>query len=139
MASKSKIKSNGESPEPVETVAKSVTIETITKKGDRVIDLDGMKFQIGLRVAEELCASLTANLRPFAGYSIFDKVMLELDAVLDRLMAGEATEDGRDPGRAEMATMVLAIIRNPYEPDYEGERDRQMERWRKRNEEGHTG
>lgn len=118
----------------------SVKIETIIGgKGDRVIDLDGMKFQIGQGVAEELLAALTSSLRPFAGYSIFDKVMLELDAVMDRLAAREPSEDGRDPGRAEAYTTVLAIIRSPYEPDYKGEKDRQMERWHKRNEEGHTG
>lgn len=117
----------------------SVAVKKINGKGDREVNLDGMKFQIGEKVCEELMAALSSSLRPFAGYSIFDKIQLELDAVLDRLMAGEASEDGRDPGKAEAHTMDLALIRNPYEPDYVGERARQMERWRKRNEEGHTG
>jgi hypothetical protein len=107
-------------------------------KGDRVINMDGMKFQVGQSVAEELLEVLTRSLRPNAGYSIFDKIMLELDPVLDRLKAKEPAEDGRDPGRAEAYTMMLAIVRNPYDPDYAEEQKTQMERWRKRNEEGHT-
>jgi hypothetical protein len=88
-----------------------------------------------MQACEELLAALTRSLRPYAGYSIFERIMEEMDAVMDRLMAGEPAEDGRDPGRAEALCRSLAMIRNPYEPDYEGERDRQMERWEKRNSE----
>lgn len=109
----------------------SVHIETLAK-GDRVIDFDGMKFQVGNKVAEELLSALSSSLRPFAGLSIFDKIMGDLDPILDRMMAGEAAEDGRDPGRAEAFTKCLAIIRNPYAPDYPGEKERQMERYHKR-------
>jgi hypothetical protein len=113
----------------------TVKVESVTKRGDRILDLEGIRFQIGQRVAEELLAALSRSLRPYAGYSIFDCIMQDLDAVLDRLMAGEPAEDGRDPGRAEAYTKALATIRNPYEPDYPAEKDRQMERWEKRNAE----
>lgn len=109
-------------------------VETLPK-GDRVIDLDGMKFQIGLPIAEELLSALGSSLRPYAGYSIFDKIMGELDPVMDRLMAKDPAEDGRDPGRAEAFVMALAMIRNPYEPDYIAEKARQMERHNSRQEE----
>lgn len=99
-----------------------------------LVALDGMKFELGTGVGEELLYRLTKALRPYAGYSIFDELMLQLDAILDRLMAGEPADDGRDPGRAEAYTMALATIRNPHAPDYKKEKDRQMERWEKRND-----
>jgi hypothetical protein len=102
-------------------------------KGDRRIDLDGMVFQVGRNVSEELLAALSTSLRPWQGYSIMDKIQLELDPILDRLMAQEPAEDGRDPGRAEAYTMVLAIIRNPYAPDYADEKKLQVERFYARN------
>jgi hypothetical protein len=107
--------------------------------GRLLVVIDEIKFDIPKGAAEELLYSLTKALRPYAGYSIFDELMMQLDAVMDRLMAGVPSEDGRDPGRAETYTMALATIRNPSAPDYPGEKDRQMERWRKRNEEDHTG
>lgn len=106
-----------------------VKVETVSK-GDRQIDLDGMKFNIGQHVAEELLAALSTSLRPWQGYSIMDKIQIELDPVMARLMAREPAEDGRDPGRAEAYTMVLAIIRDPYEPNYDNEKARQVERFR---------
>lgn len=110
-----------------------VNVEALPK-GDRVISLDGMRFQIGLPIAEELAAALGSSLRPYAGFSIFDKIMQELDPVMDRLMAKDPADDGRDPGRAEAFTMALALIRNPYEPDYIAEKVRQMERHNSRQE-----
>ena len=109
-----------------------VKIQTLPK-GDRILAMDGMKFQVGQKVAEELLSALSSSLRPFAGYSIFEMIMAELDIILDRMMSGKPDEDGRDPGRAEAFTTALSIIRNPYEPDYIGEKERQMERYRERN------
>ncbi len=111
----------------------SVAVETIGRKGDRALSFDGMKLQVGQKVAEELMAALSTSLRPWQGYSIFDRINQELDVILDRLMSGDPAEDGRDPGRAEAFTRCLAIIRNPYKPDYPEEKERQMERWRDRN------
>jgi hypothetical protein len=102
------------------------------KKGQYEVALDGMKFEIPKGVAEELLFKLTKALRPYAGYSIFDEIMMNLDAVIDRLVAREPAEDGRDPGRAEAFTMALAIIRNPHSPQFNEERDRQMDRYRLR-------
>lgn len=108
-----------------------VKVETVNRKGDRLIELDGMRFQVGQSAAEDLMAALNSSLRPYAGYAIVDRVQQNLDPVLDRLVSGDVAEDGRDPGRAEAYTMVLAIIRNPYEPDYPGEKERQMEHYNK--------
>lgn len=102
--------------------------------GDIELVLAGIRFQLRRGVAEELLGKLSNNMRPYAGYSIFDRIMEELDSIIDRLMSEDgAADDGRDPGRAEAYTKCLAMIRNPYQPDYEAERDRHMERFYQRN------
>jgi hypothetical protein len=101
-------------------------------KGRFLVVVEGIKFEMPKGAAEELLYTLTKALRPYAGYSIFDEIMMNLDAVIDRLMSGEPAKDGRDPGRAETFTMCLAIIRNPHSPDFPGEKKRQMERYEKR-------
>lgn len=101
-------------------------------KGRFLVVVEGIKFEMPKGAAEELLYTLTKALRPYAGYSIFDEIMMNLDAVIDRLMAGEPAKDGRDPGRAETFTMCLAIIRNPHSPDFLDEKRRQMERYEKR-------
>lgn len=115
---------------PVKVKAEKDGTRHIYIDGEPVLDLSQME-------AEEVVAALTSSLRPYAGYSIFEKITQELDAVIDRLMSedGEA-EDDRDPGRAEALTKCLAMIRNPYQPDYAAEKERQMERWERRNGEG---
>jgi hypothetical protein len=111
-----------------------VSVEKVGKKGDMVLELDGIRFQIGAKVGEELLSALTRVVRPYAGFSIFDRIMQELDAVIDRLMSEDGTaEDDRDPGRAEAFCRSLALIRNPYDADWQAERERQMERYWKRN------
>lgn len=102
-------------------------------KNALLMDIDGIKFQVPKGVGEELLAQLTRALRPYAGYSIFEEIMMETDAVIDRLMAGNPAEDGQDKGRAEALVKCLAMIRNPYEPDYPEEKRRQMERWKNRD------
>lgn len=103
--------------------------------GGTRLDIDGIKFDVPRALAEELNAALSSFLRPYAGMSIFERVMEELDAVIGRLMSGDGTaEDGRDPGRAEAFTMVLAILRNTYQPDYEAEKERAMDRFHDREE-----
>lgn len=100
------------------------------------LDIAGIKFDIPRPLAEELNAALASYLRPFAGLSIFERVMEELDVVIARLMSGDGqAEDGRDPGRAEAFTMVLAILRNTYDPDYDQEKERAMERFHDANPE----
>jgi hypothetical protein len=105
-----------------------------SKRGDVELIMAGIRFQLSRGVAEELLGGLTRQIRPYAGYSIFDRIMEELDTVIDRLMSGDgAAADERDPGRAEAFCRALAMIRDPYQPDYEEERKRQMERWNQRN------
>jgi hypothetical protein len=100
-----------------------------------ILDLDGIRFNIPRGLLEELVAAGTSILRPYAGLSIFERIMTELDPIIDRLMSGDgAAEDGRDPGRAEAYTRCLALIRNAYQPDYEAEKERAMERYEAREE-----
>lgn len=120
-----------------------VTVEEIGKGAGKgtgkgfLVAFDGMKFELGQGVSEELLYRLTKALRPYSGYSIFDNILLEVDAVLERLMAGEEDEDGLDKGRAEAFTMCLAMIRNPYTPNYDEEKARLMTRyWKLQNGEG---
>jgi hypothetical protein len=106
-------------------------------KGGTRLDIAGIKFDIPRALAEELNAALSSYLRPYAGMSIFERVMEELDTVIARLMSGDGeAEDGRDPGRAEAFCMVLAILRNTYEPDYDQERQRAMDRYAAAEEDG---
>lgn len=99
-----------------------------------IIDLDGIRFQVPRGLLEELMAATTTAIRPYAGMSIFERIMDELDVIIDRLMSGDGQAvDGRDPGRAEAYTRALALIRNTYEPDYDGEKERAMLRWERRN------
>lgn len=107
---------------------------TAAKDGTRTVYIGGEKsLEVSKFVAEEVISALSTSLRPYAGYSIFEVIMLDLDAIIDRMMAGEEAEDGRDPGRGEAYTRCLATIRNPYQPDYPGEKARQMERYYDRN------
>lgn len=69
------------------------------------------------------------------GRSILEMLEHELDVVVERLMAQQETEDGQDKGRAEAMAYALAIFRQPYNPDYPGEKNRAMERWHAANEE----
>lgn len=111
-----------------------VKIETL-RNGDRAVKISGDRIvTLRQKTAEELLAALTTSLRPWAGYSIMGRIVDELDVVLDRLMSGNPAADDRDPGRAEALTTTLAIMRNPYKPDYPGERKRALERWEVRNE-----
>ena len=102
----------------------------MAEEGGVQLNIAGIKFLVTRGLAEELNAALSSALRPYAGMSIFERIMTELDTVIERLMSGDgAAEDGRDPGRAEALTRVLAMMRNPYQPDYPAEKDRAMERW----------
>lgn len=96
-------------------------------------EINGIAFEISAHDAEDLMCALTTALRPHAGIAIIGRIQENLDTVMDRLMTGEVAEDGRDPGRAEAYTMVMAIFRNLYGVDYPGEKQRQVERWNERN------
>lgn len=62
------------------------------------------------------------------GMSIRERYWEELDAIVDRLNAGEPAEDGRDPGRAEGIAWCLAVMANPYQPNIEAVREESVER-----------
>lgn len=64
-----------------------------------------------------------------AGRSLVERMEDELDAVVERLMTDSATEDGRDPGRAEGMAICIAILREPYRPDIDVVRNDAMLRY----------
>lgn len=106
--------------------------EVEAAKTGLLVAIDGIKFQVPRGVGEELLAQLTRALRPYAGYSIFDMLMIELDVIIDRLMAGEPSEDGNDPGKAAGLTLALAFMRNAYQPDFLEEKRHAMRRFKER-------
>ena len=53
----------------------------------------------------------------------------ELDAIMERLMTGQAAEDGKDPGRAEGIAYAIAVMNNPYLPSVDNVREQAMDRW----------
>lgn len=105
-----------------------------TTRTDMTLDIDGIVFQVPRALAEELNAALCTALRPYAGLSLFERVMEQLDLTIDRLMTGGEAADGRDPGRAESLCWVLAMIRNSYQPDAETEKQLAMTRYENRQE-----
>lgn len=70
-----------------------------------------------LRPASQVCS----------GKSIYDMLWEELDAIVERLMAGAAGED--DKGKAQGVAFAIATIENPYLPNIERVRAEAMRRW----------
>jgi hypothetical protein len=87
----------------------------------RLTKVEGLR---PLRPASQLCS----------GKSILDMLWEELDAIVERLMAGAASEE--DKGRAQGTAYAIAVIENPYLPNIERIRDEAMQRWERDNEEG---
>jgi hypothetical protein len=110
-------------------------VKKIAGSGSYAVEINGIAFEISGADAEDLMCALTTALRPHAGVAIIGRIQEQLDSVMDRLMTGEVSEDGRDPGRAEAYTMAMAIFRNLYNTDYPAEKQRQVERWNRLNPE----
>ncbi len=105
-----------------------VVSEVLDEKDIIVIKIDGLSIVLTKTLCEELGAAINSQLRPHSGIAVFGNLSKELDAVIGRMMAGEESPDGRDAGRAETLTRVLAMLRNPRNPDYALEKARAMER-----------
>lgn len=70
------------------------------------------------------------SLRPiYGGPTLLEALWNEMDVLMERLMTGEAAEDGGDRYRAEELAWVLAIVENAYNPDMDRIRAKAMERW----------
>jgi hypothetical protein len=61
------------------------------------------------------------------GKSILEMLWEELDAIVERLMAGGNDED--DKGKAQGVAWAIALVQNPYLPDIEHVRAEAMDRW----------
>lgn len=69
------------------------------------------------------------------GQTLLELMWEELMAIVDRLMTGQEAEDGRDPGRAEGVAYSIAVMQNPYLPNWESVRDQAVARWEEENPE----
>lgn len=110
----------------------------------RTIKMDGLSIELPLGLTEELHAAVSSSLRPYAGFSIFQHIMMRLDDAIEELM--EMVEDGwgegdhddqialaEMKGRCAALTEALAEVRDSYNPDIEYEKARAMERWESRS------
>lgn len=80
-------------------------------------------------------ASANAGSSACAGKSILEMLWEELDAIVDRIMTEQDSEDGRDPGRAEGVAYCIAVFTNPYLPNLDAIREQAMDRWYEDNDE----
>lgn len=79
---------------------------------------------------EAIIEALHSALHPWAGRSVQEQVWAELDAVTERLLAGEDAQsaDGQDQGFARGLATALAIMTNPYHPSLDAVRAMALER-----------
>ena len=80
-------------------------------------------------------AAVDAGGSACGGETILELMWQELMSVVDRLMTGQEAEDGRDPGRAEGLAYAIAIMQNPYLPNWEAVRDQAVDKWEAENPE----
>ena len=80
-------------------------------------------------------AAVNAGGSACGGRTLLELMWDELDAITDRLMTGQESDDGRDPGRAEGMAYAIAVMQNPYRPSWESVRDQAVERWEQENPE----
>lgn len=80
-------------------------------------------------------AAVSAGGSACGGQTLLELMWEELMTIVDRLMTGQQAEDERDPGRAEGMAYAIAIMQNPYRPNWQGVRDQAVERWEEENPE----
>ena len=69
------------------------------------------------------------------GRTPLDDLSGKLDATIDDLMQGpKKKEAARLKGQARALCYAIALIKNPYHPNEEGEADAAMARWELRND-----
>lgn len=94
-----------------------------------------------------------------AGRSLLEMLWEELDVIMDKLMEEGAPEDvpptptmenraplaawrtewleyGETRGQAQGVAYAIAVIERPYEPDVPGIKERAVERWEERQDDG---
>jgi hypothetical protein len=74
-----------------------------------------------------------ADKQECAGRSLLEIMWEELNAIMERLMSGNAADDGRDPGRAEGVAYCIAVVQQPYNPSIDSVRQQAMQHWREEN------
>lgn len=95
-------------------LARHVHPSDVERAVKRLVKVNGLR---PLRPASQACM----------GKSILEMLWDELDAIVERLMAGGAAEE--DKGKAQGVAYAIAVIENPYLPNVERIRDEAMDRW----------
>jgi hypothetical protein len=95
-------------------LARHVHPDDVDRAVKRLVKADSLR---PLRPASQACR----------GKSILEMLWEELDAIVERLMAGAASEE--DKGRAQGVAYAIAVIENPYLPSVERIREEAMDRW----------
>lgn len=80
-------------------------------------------------------AAVNAGGSVCGGETILELMWKELMVVVDRLMTDQEAEDERDPGRAEGIAYAIAIMQNPYLPNWQSVRDEAVAKWEAENPE----
>lgn len=75
---------------------------------------------------EDIIDALHKTLHPYAGSSLVQLMEKDLDAVVSRLLDGTAQEGEKDMARG--MAMMIARLRQPYQPDWTAVRDASVAR-----------
>ena len=65
----------------------------------------------------------------YGGPTLLEALWDEMDALMERLMTDQVSEDGGDKFRAQELAWVLAIVTNAYDPSVDRIRAEAMDRW----------
>ena len=119
-----------------------VTTNTI---GPRLITMDEFSLEVPQGLAWELSSALGTALRPYAGFSIFQHIMTEMDDAIDLLMAERENQHEdewatnpeilRLQGECHAYAVALSMVRkgNPTDEDIGEEKAQAMTRWEHNN------
>jgi hypothetical protein len=78
------------------------------------------------KAGEAIIDAMHKTLHPWAGGSLVQLMEKDLDAVVDRLLSGKAQDGEKDMARG--MAMMIARLRQPYNPDWTEVRDASVAR-----------
>lgn len=91
----------------------------------------GIRLTLTRAAGEVMIDVIYSALHPYAGRSISQIMMRQLDEVVERLMTKQAEEG--DVFLARGMAMTIACMRNPVAPDWEAIRDEAVSRYHENN------
>jgi len=100
----------------------------------------GAEAAIATRKMESVAVKEITLHRPslravYGGPTLIEALWAEMDSIMERLMTGQASEDGGDKYRAQELAWVLAIVTNAYDPSVDRIRKEAMARWERQQAE----